>query len=71
MFQPLSNTGALPLLTRYDFPVLRILGETGTGKTHTAGPFASGKATENLTEVALTKKILKNRPNKEIAELKG
>ena len=36
MLQTLSNTGNLALLAGYDFLDLCLLGETGTGKTHTA-----------------------------------
>ncbi len=36
MLQILSNTGNLALLAGYDFLDLCLLGETGTGKTHTA-----------------------------------
>lgn len=36
MLQTLSNNGNLTLLAGYDFLDLCLLGETGTGKTHTA-----------------------------------
>jgi DNA-binding NtrC family response regulator len=36
MLQTLSNNGNLALLADYDFLDLCLLGETGTGKTHTA-----------------------------------
>ncbi|QYO65894.1 hypothetical protein [Leptolyngbya sp. 7M] len=38
MLKTLSDTGNLALLARYDFLYLCLLGETGTGKTHTAQP---------------------------------
>lgn len=36
MLQNLNDIGSLTLLARYDFLDLCLLGETGTGKTHTA-----------------------------------
>lgn len=36
MLDPISNNGNLPLPAGYDFIDLCLLGETGTGKTHTA-----------------------------------
>lgn len=79
MFETLSNSRNLALFAGYDFLDLCLLGETGTGKTHTArlihdlGPRAKKPfVAVNCAELTpLTHEIVESRLNKKHLNIGG